>query len=79
AKLRNVTSSDIDKLSISNMEGGSDRFWTHLVMAYVFTFWTCYVLMKEYEKVASMRLSFLQTEQNVSKFTAVAARRLLST
>uniref|UniRef100_A0A1J3GRR1 CSC1-like protein n=1 Tax=Noccaea caerulescens TaxID=107243 RepID=A0A1J3GRR1_NOCCA len=63
AKLRNVTSSDIDKLSISNIQGGSDRFWTHLVMAYVFTFWTCYVLMKEYEKVASMRLTFLQSEQ----------------
>lgn len=26
AKLRNVTSSDIDKLSISNVERGSDRF-----------------------------------------------------
>jgi hypothetical protein len=26
AKLRNVTSSDIDKLSISNIENGSDRF-----------------------------------------------------
>lgn len=63
AKLRNVTSSDIDKLSISNVERGSERFWTHLVMAYAFTFWTCYVLMKEYEKVASMRLSFLQSEQ----------------
>lgn len=63
AKLRNVTSSDIDKLSISNIERGSERFWTHLVMAYAFTFWTCFVLMKEYEKVASMRLSFLQSEQ----------------
>ncbi|KAL9305850.1 unnamed protein product [Arabidopsis thaliana] len=63
AKLRNVTSSDIDKLSISNIENGSDRFWTHLVMAYAFTFWTCYVLMKEYEKVAAMRLAFLQNEQ----------------
>jgi hypothetical protein len=33
------------------------------VMAYAFTFWTCYVLMKEYEKVAAMRLAFLQNEQ----------------
>ncbi|KAF8409604.1 hypothetical protein HHK36_005682 [Tetracentron sinense] len=38
------------------------RFWTHLVMAYVFTFWTCYVLQKEYEIVASMRLHFLASE-----------------
>jgi len=39
------------------------RFWAHLVMAYAFTFWTCYVLMKEYEKIAAMRLSFLQSEK----------------
>lgn len=38
------------------------RFWAHLMMAYIFTFWTCYVLKKEYEKVASMRLHFLQSE-----------------
>ncbi|XP_016901840.2 calcium permeable stress-gated cation channel 1 isoform X2 [Cucumis melo] len=39
-----------------------DIFWTHLVMAYVFTFWTCYILRKEYEIVASMRLHFLASE-----------------
>ncbi|KAE8075641.1 hypothetical protein FH972_014337 [Carpinus fangiana] len=55
--------SDIDKLSISNIPKGSPRFWTHLVMAYAFTFWTCYVLKKEYEIVASMRLHFLASEQ----------------
>ncbi|KAG6722232.1 hypothetical protein I3842_03G150400 [Carya illinoinensis] len=58
----NLTYSDIDKLSISNIPIGSHRFWTHLVMAYVFTFWTCYVLKKEYEIVASMRLHFLASE-----------------
>ncbi|KAM0933111.1 putative calcium-dependent channel, 7TM region phosphate [Dioscorea sansibarensis] len=55
--------SNIDKLSISNVPEGSQRFWTHLVMAYVFTFWTCYVLLKEYEIVAFMRLQFLETEK----------------
>ncbi|OVA03422.1 protein of unknown function DUF221 [Macleaya cordata] len=59
----NVNFSDIDKLSISNIQMASPRFWTHIVMAYVFTFWTCYVLHKEYELVASMRLHFLATEQ----------------
>lgn len=38
------------------------RFTAHIVMAYVFTFWTCYVLRREYEKVASMRLHFLASE-----------------
>ncbi|CAL5336397.1 unnamed protein product [Camellia sinensis] len=37
-------------------------FWAHLVMAYVFTFWTCYVLKNEYEIIASMRLHFLASE-----------------
>ncbi|KAI0515852.1 hypothetical protein KFK09_008520 [Dendrobium nobile] len=58
-----VEYSDVDKLSISNIPKGSDRFWTHLVMAYAFTFWTCFVLLKEYEKIASMRLHFLASER----------------
>ncbi|KAG8365386.1 hypothetical protein BUALT_Bualt18G0099300 [Buddleja alternifolia] len=55
--------SDIDKLSISNVPFGSQRFWTHIVMAYAFTFWTCYTLRKEYATVATMRLHFLATER----------------
>ncbi|KAH9744858.1 CSC1-like protein [Citrus sinensis] len=37
-------------------------FWIHLGMAYAFTFWTCYVLKREYEIVAAMRLHFLASE-----------------
>ncbi|KAA8515540.1 hypothetical protein F0562_018849 [Nyssa sinensis] len=62
-KLANVTYSDIDKLSISNIPPGSQRFWAHILMAYVFTFWACYVLLKEYGTVASMRLHFLASEK----------------
>ncbi|XP_008799225.1 calcium permeable stress-gated cation channel 1-like [Phoenix dactylifera] len=58
-----VVYSDIDKLSISNIPNESQRFWAHLVMAYVFSFWTCYVLRKEYEIIASMRLHFLASEK----------------
>ncbi|KAG6418996.1 hypothetical protein SASPL_121204 [Salvia splendens] len=58
-----ITFSNIDKLSISNVPHGSPRFWTHVVMAYVFTFWTCYTLMKEYEIIAAMRLHFLASEK----------------
>ncbi|KAJ4842760.1 Calcium permeable stress-gated cation channel 1 [Turnera subulata] len=59
----NVTASDIDKLSISNIPLKSHRFWAHIVVAYAFTFWTCYVLLGEYAKVASMRLRFLSSEK----------------
>ncbi|CAN1811224.1 Calcium permeable stress-gated cation channel 1 [Linum perenne] len=38
-------------------------FWAHIVMAYAFTFWTFYILVKEYEKVASMRLQFMASEK----------------
>lgn len=39
------------------------RFWTHIVMAYAFSFWTCYVLKTEYAKVAAMRLQFVASEK----------------
>ncbi|XP_068665044.1 calcium permeable stress-gated cation channel 1-like [Aristolochia californica] len=55
----NIIFSDIDKLSISNIQDKSPRLWTHLVMAYAFTFWVCYVLLREYEIISTMRLHFL--------------------
>ncbi|PIA36753.1 hypothetical protein AQUCO_03200017v1 [Aquilegia coerulea] len=58
-----LTYSDIDKLSISNIPSESHRFWAHLMMAYAITFWTCYILYKEYELIATMRLHFLASEQ----------------
>ncbi|KAG2598207.1 hypothetical protein PVAP13_5KG067200 [Panicum virgatum] len=58
-----VQHNNIDKLSISNIPVGSKRFIAHLSMAYVFTFWTCYVLLREYEIVAQMRLRFLASEK----------------
>ncbi|CAL9221775.1 unnamed protein product [Arabidopsis halleri] len=62
-QLKNLTFSDIDKLSISNIPTGSSRFWVHLCMAYVITFWTCFVLQREYKNIGSMRLQFLASEQ----------------
>lgn len=32
-------------------------------MAYAITFWTCYILWKEYAKIAAMRLHFLASER----------------
>nr|KYP58269.1 putative membrane protein C2G11.09 [Cajanus cajan] len=63
AGMSNITSSDIDKLSISNVHSRSQRFWAHIIVAYAFTFWTCFILLKEYEKVAAMRLQFLAAEK----------------
>ncbi|KAF7154338.1 hypothetical protein RHSIM_Rhsim01G0276000 [Rhododendron simsii] len=60
--IKDITFTNIDKLSISNVPPGSKRFWAHLVMAYVFTFWTCYILYKEYKIIANMRLRFLASE-----------------
>ncbi|XP_062180675.1 CSC1-like protein At3g21620 [Phragmites australis] len=58
-----VVFSDIDKLSISNIPNGSKRFIAHLAMAYFITFWTCYVLLREYEIIAKLRLRFLASEK----------------
>ncbi|CAM0905200.1 unnamed protein product [Alopecurus aequalis] len=54
----------IDKLSISNLGKGSQRFWAHIVMAYVFTFWTFYVLYHEYKVITTMRLRFLANQNH---------------
>ncbi|KAL8100838.1 CSC1-like protein At4g02900 isoform X1 [Apium graveolens] len=62
AKLKDVTFNDIDKLSISNVPPRSSRFWVHIGMAYIFSFWTWYKLYKEYQIVATMRLQFLASE-----------------
>ncbi|TKY62475.1 CSC protein [Spatholobus suberectus] len=60
---KNLTFNDIDKISISNVPFGSNRFWAHIVMSYVFSTWTCYSLYKEYQHVAAMRLRFLAAER----------------
>ncbi|CAO2838064.1 unnamed protein product [Amaranthus hypochondriacus] len=55
--------SNIDKLSISNLPPKSYRFFVHIAMQYLFTFWTCFMLYKEYDTVASMRLRFLASQK----------------
>lgn len=67
-----IVHSDIDKLSMSNIEDGSQRFWAHIIMMYAFSCWTCYALLKEYEIVASMRLHFLATsKRRPDQFTVI--------
>ncbi|XP_057800799.1 CSC1-like protein At4g02900 [Salvia miltiorrhiza] len=61
-KIKDITYSNIDKLSISNIPPGSLRFIAHIAMAYIFTFWTCYSLYKEYKIVMTKRLEFLAAE-----------------
>ncbi|XP_059300916.1 CSC1-like protein At4g02900 isoform X2 [Lycium ferocissimum] len=41
----------------------SFRFWAHVAMAYVYTFWTFYILYKEYKTISTMRLHFLSSEK----------------
>lgn len=64
--------SDIDKLSISNIHPKSIKFFAHISMEYLFTFWTCYMLYKEYDRVASMRLNFLASKcRRAEQFTVL--------
>ncbi|XP_057415574.1 CSC1-like protein At1g62320 isoform X2 [Lotus japonicus] len=74
--LKNITASDIDKISVSNVQRGSQRYWAHIVVAYAFTFWTCYILLKEYEKVTSMRLEFLATQKRRPDQFSVLVRNI---
>ncbi|CAH1431757.1 unnamed protein product [Lactuca virosa] len=60
--MKDITFGEIDKFSISNVPPASKRLIVHIAMAYVFTFWTCYILYKEYKIVTDMRLHFLASE-----------------
>lgn len=73
---KEVVFSDIDKLSISNVSPGSNRFFIHLLMAYVFTFWTCFMLYKEYSNVAFMRLHFLASQKRCADQFTVIVRNI---
>nr|VDD50305.1 unnamed protein product [Brassica oleracea] len=72
-KHTNISYSDIDKLSLSNIPNGSgSRFWVHLCMAYAITFWTCFMLKREYQNIALMRLQFLANdERRPNQFTVL--------
>ncbi|CAH8317211.1 unnamed protein product [Eruca vesicaria subsp. sativa] len=71
-KHSNISFSDIDKLSLSNIPNGSGRFWVHLCMAYAITFWTCFMLKREYQNIALMRLQFLANdERRPNQFTVL--------
>ncbi|EXC26245.1 Uncharacterized protein RSN1 [Morus notabilis] len=69
---KDLVTSDIDKLSISNVRPKSVRFFVHIGLEYLFTFWTCFLLYKEYGYVASMRLNFLASpRRRAEQFTVV--------
>ncbi|KAL8063905.1 hypothetical protein ABFX02_01G056200 [Erythranthe guttata] len=69
---RDLVVSDIDKLSISNVRSESNKFFVHIGMEYLFTFWACYMLYKEYDRVASMRLKFLASQgRRAEQFTVL--------
>ncbi|GMJ00222.1 hypothetical protein like AT1G32090 [Hibiscus trionum] len=68
--------SDIDKLSISNVRPESIRFFVHIGLEYLFTFWICFMLYKEYDNVATMRLHFLASERRRAEQFTVAVRNV---
>ncbi|CAI0579023.1 unnamed protein product [Linum tenue] len=75
-KIKDLTFSDIDKLSISNIPENSIRFWAHASMSYVFTFWTFFVIYHEYKEVANMRLQFLAAESRRADHFTVLVRNV---
>ncbi|XP_062023313.1 CSC1-like protein At4g02900 [Rosa rugosa] len=62
-KFKEVEYSDIDKISISNVPNASLKFIGHLILSYVFSIWTCFVLYHEYKTVATKRLQFLASQK----------------
>ncbi|XP_024985640.1 CSC1-like protein At1g32090 [Cynara cardunculus var. scolymus] len=73
---KDLVISDIDKLSISNVQPKSPKFFAHISMMYLFTFWTCYMLYKEYDVVALMRLNFLASKSRRAEQFTVLVRNV---
>ncbi|PHU28816.1 CSC1-like protein [Capsicum chinense] len=73
---KDLVVSDIDKLSISNIKPKSWKFFVHIAMEYLFTFWTCFMLYKEYGKVAAMRLKFLASQNRRAEQFTVLVRNV---
>ncbi|KAG0616508.1 hypothetical protein M758_5G121000 [Ceratodon purpureus] len=71
--------SDIDKLSISNVPSASGRLWAHLVMAYIFTGWTCFILYLEYKRVSIMRVKFQNADRRRPEQFTVLVRQIPQT
>lgn len=66
------TFSNIDRLSISNIPFGSNRFWAHIAFAYVCTFWVYYILYQEYKTITDMRLQFIaSSDRRPDHFTVL--------
>ncbi|XP_009784323.1 hyperosmolality-gated Ca2+ permeable channel 1.8-like [Nicotiana tabacum] len=73
---KDLVVSDIDKLSISNIKPKSWKFFVHIAMEYLFTFWTCFMLYKEYDRVAAMRLKFLASQDKRAEQFTVLVRNV---
>ncbi|KAF9685590.1 hypothetical protein SADUNF_Sadunf03G0070500 [Salix dunnii] len=73
---KELVMSDIDKLSISNVRPRSIRFFIHIALQYAFTIWTCFMLYKEYDHVASMRLHFLASQRRRAEQFTVLVRNV---
>ncbi|KVG63238.1 protein of unknown function DUF221 [Cynara cardunculus var. scolymus] len=73
---KDLVVNDIDKLSISNVQPKSLKFFAHISMMYTFTFWICYMLYKEYDVVASMRLKFMASKHRRAEQYTVLARNV---
>jgi hypothetical protein len=39
------------------------RFFFHIAVEYIFTFWACFMLYREYNNVAIMRLQYLASQR----------------
>ncbi|KAL8498544.1 hypothetical protein ACS0TY_021758 [Phlomoides rotata] len=73
---RDLVVSNIDKLSISNVHPKSYKFFAHIAMEYLFTFWACYMLYTEYDRVESMRLKFMASHSRRPEQFTVLVRNV---
>ncbi|CAM6101640.1 unnamed protein product [Calypogeia fissa] len=62
-KHHDFTYSSLDTITISNIRNKSSRLWAHLIAAYLYTIWTCWLLFRLYRNVVILRFAFHASEE----------------
>lgn len=64
----------VDRVSMANLEQQSARLWASYIFMYIFTGIFLYIIHKEYEHFAEMRMKFYSTDRNFETLLPTQAK-----
>ncbi|KAK9840790.1 hypothetical protein WJX81_004889 [Elliptochloris bilobata] len=69
--IRSYSFSNLDMVTMSNIEPRSNLYWVHLLTIWVVTFYTFSLLWRYSREAVQMRLRYLQTDQGTEAYTVL--------